>query len=169
VTVCPEVMLLELALIETVGTAAAALAAKNETANKGRKRVRRIRKGIVFTWACLRGLVHLPDCALEGEVFPAGWRPSHAGYDSRTDPKTFDAAEVQKGSNPDHCIVVTSRRTPWLRIEVLFCLSNPHSTKFSALHPRLPFPSRTPSDKLLPRPKTSKKARAAPRWERPLF
>ena len=50
VTVCPEVMLLELALIETVGTAAAALAAKNEIATKDTKRVR---ERICFTWACL--------------------------------------------------------------------------------------------------------------------
>ena len=53
VTVCPEVMLFELALIETVGTAAAAMAAKIEIATKGRKRIKRIRGGIVFTGACL--------------------------------------------------------------------------------------------------------------------
>ena len=53
VTVCPEVMLLELALIETVGTAAAALVAKTETATKGRKRIKRVREGIDFTGACL--------------------------------------------------------------------------------------------------------------------
>jgi hypothetical protein len=52
VTCCPAVMLLELALIETVGTAAAALAAKTEIATKVRNR---IREGIVFTWACLGG------------------------------------------------------------------------------------------------------------------
>jgi len=53
VTVCPEVMLLELALIETVGTAAAALAAKIEIATKGRKRLRRFKQGKGFTGACL--------------------------------------------------------------------------------------------------------------------
>lgn len=53
VAVCPEVMLLELALIEMVGAAAEALAAKNEIATKGRRRIKRIRGGIVFTWACL--------------------------------------------------------------------------------------------------------------------
>ena len=53
VSVCPEVMLLELALIDMVGTAAAALAAKIETATKGRKRIKRIRGGIVFTGTCL--------------------------------------------------------------------------------------------------------------------
>jgi hypothetical protein len=46
VSVCPDEMLLELALIETVGTAAAALAAKAETATKVRKGTR---DGIVFT------------------------------------------------------------------------------------------------------------------------
>jgi len=70
VSVCPEVIVLELALIEIVGTAAEAVAAKTEIATKVSKRVR---ERIVFTWACLRGLVHVPDCALEGEVVPAGW------------------------------------------------------------------------------------------------
>jgi len=67
VTVCPEVMLFELALMETVGTAAEAMVAKNEIATKVRKRVR---EGIDFTGACLEGLVHVPDCALGGEVVP---------------------------------------------------------------------------------------------------
>lgn len=40
VTVCPEVMLLELALIATVGTAAAALAVRIEIAAKGRRTAR---------------------------------------------------------------------------------------------------------------------------------
>jgi len=53
VTVCPEVMLLELALIETVGTAAAALAANTEIATKGRKRLKRLKQGRRFTGACL--------------------------------------------------------------------------------------------------------------------
>jgi hypothetical protein len=46
VSVCPDEMLLEPALIETVGTAAAALAAKAETATRVRKGTR---DGIVFT------------------------------------------------------------------------------------------------------------------------
>jgi hypothetical protein len=50
VSVCPDEMLLELAVIETVGTAAAALVAKTETTTKERKRMR---DRIVFTGACL--------------------------------------------------------------------------------------------------------------------
>lgn len=50
VSVCPDEMLLELAVIETVGTAAAALAAKAETATKVRKGAR---DGIVFTGGLL--------------------------------------------------------------------------------------------------------------------
>jgi hypothetical protein len=50
VTVCPEVMLLELALIETVGTAAEAVVAKTATATKVRKC---LREEIGFTAACL--------------------------------------------------------------------------------------------------------------------
>lgn len=46
VSVCPDEMLLELAVIETVGTAAAALAAKAEIATKVRKG---FRDGSVFT------------------------------------------------------------------------------------------------------------------------
>ena len=67
VTVCPEEMLLELALIETVGTAAAALVAKTETATKVRYGAG---KGINFKGACLRVGSRMPDCALEGEVVP---------------------------------------------------------------------------------------------------
>ena len=47
VTVCPEVMLFELALMETVGTAAEAMVAKNEIATKVK---RRFREGTDFTW-----------------------------------------------------------------------------------------------------------------------
>ena len=50
VSVCPDVMLLELAVIETVGTDAAALAANAEIATKVR---RCARDGKVFTGACL--------------------------------------------------------------------------------------------------------------------
>lgn len=50
VSVCPDEMLLVLAVIETVGRAAAALVAKAEIATKVRKGTR---EGIVFTGACL--------------------------------------------------------------------------------------------------------------------
>jgi len=50
VTVCPEVMLLELALIATVGTAAAAVAADTDSATKV---IKRLKEGIGFTGACL--------------------------------------------------------------------------------------------------------------------
>lgn len=50
VSVCPDEMLLELAVIETVGTAAEALVAKTETTTKERMRMR---DRIVFTGACL--------------------------------------------------------------------------------------------------------------------
>ena len=50
VTVCPAVMLLELALIETVGIAAEAVVAKTDTATKVRKC---FREEIGFTGACL--------------------------------------------------------------------------------------------------------------------
>jgi hypothetical protein len=50
VSVCPDEMLLELAVIATVGADAAALAANVEIATKGR---RSAREGKVFTGACL--------------------------------------------------------------------------------------------------------------------
>ena len=50
VSVCPDEMLLVLAVIETVGRAAATLVAKAEIATKVRKGTR---EGIVFTGACL--------------------------------------------------------------------------------------------------------------------
>ena len=55
VTVCPEVMLLELAVIETVGTAAAALAANTESATKRKKTCW---KGNCFHRGPALGLVH---------------------------------------------------------------------------------------------------------------
>ena len=78
VTVCPAVMEFELAFIETVGSAAEALAVKTEIATKGSKRVR---EESSFTWACLRGLVHVPDGALGGEGVPADKRPPAPGTD----------------------------------------------------------------------------------------
>lgn len=50
VSVCPAEMLLELAVMETVGTEAAALVAKAEIATKVRKGTK---EGRVFTGACL--------------------------------------------------------------------------------------------------------------------
>ena len=105
VTVCPEVMLFELALMETVGTAAEAMVAKNEIATKVRKRVR---EGIDFTGACLEGLVHVPDCALGGEVVP-GWISSALAPGTKwTDTKTFDANSILKVSKPKARTVVTT-------------------------------------------------------------
>jgi len=124
VTVCPEVMLLELAVIETVGTAAEALAAKTEIATKVSKRVREEK---VFTWACLRRLVHVPDCALGGEVVPAGVRPPRAGYERWTDTKPFDACSLLKGSNPNHCTVVTKARCPRFQEQVLCRVAKSHA------------------------------------------
>jgi len=73
VTVCPELMLFELALIATVGSAAAVVAAKTGIATKVSKN---LRERNCFTGPAFLGLVRVPDSALEGEVFP-GWMASN--------------------------------------------------------------------------------------------
>jgi hypothetical protein len=64
VTVCPEVMLLELALIATVGTAAAALAVKAEIATKVTNEARKGPKDFISSHD-----VHSSRFALWCEVF----------------------------------------------------------------------------------------------------
>lgn len=86
VAVCPDAMLFELALIDTVGTAAEALAAKTDIATKGRKRVR---EGSIFTGACLNGscIARLRSGGRGG----SGWSASVRAGTKWTDTKPFDA------------------------------------------------------------------------------
>jgi hypothetical protein len=114
VTVCPDVMLLELALMDTVGTAAEALAVKADTATKVKKTRREGPKDFISSHD-----VHSSRYALWCEVSREGsLRPK--GLDSGwTDTRTFDAAYIKKGSNPEQCTVVTTKQQDPRREQVL--------------------------------------------------
>ena len=103
VTVCPDVMLLELALMDTVGTAAEALAVKADIGTKVRKTRREGPKDFISSHD-----VHSSRFALWCEVSRQGISAQmDRGW---TDIRTFDAVYMKKGSNPKRCTVVTTKQ-----------------------------------------------------------
>ena len=101
VMLCPEEMLLELAVIETVGAAALALGAKVEIETKARRTAGKGPKDFISSHD-----VHSSRFALWREFSPIGKSPPRPkGW---TGTNAFDAAFVEKGSNPYRCTVVTS-------------------------------------------------------------
>lgn len=105
VTVCPELMLFELAWMATVGTPANAVAADTEIATKVKNDAR---KGKCFTGPALVALA-FARLRSGGRGVPAGLAAIPTGYEYWTDTRLLDALSMWKEGYLEGRIMVTIR------------------------------------------------------------